>query len=239
VPPCADIRGWREMYTLDAPAWTLFYEYIANVLYALFLRRASVRLLAVLAALCACATIYLAVFVQGDVYGGWEFSTEHLRAGFVRLLYPFLAGLLLCRLRRAMPVRGAFVWTALLLVAVICLPRWGGREQLWLNGLYESAVILILFPLIVWFGAAGAVGGGLRRLCRLLGGVSYPLYLVNYPIVYVYSAWITQTRTALSAAVWQSAAVFLLICAVSYLAYRFYEQPLQRLLRRRFLTIKS
>ena len=34
-----DIRGWTEMHPLNGPAWSLYYEYIANILYALFVRK--------------------------------------------------------------------------------------------------------------------------------------------------------------------------------------------------------
>jgi peptidoglycan/LPS O-acetylase OafA/YrhL len=33
--PSMDIRGWQEMYPLNGPAWSLFFEYFANLLYAL------------------------------------------------------------------------------------------------------------------------------------------------------------------------------------------------------------
>src|SRR5690606_15193134 len=32
-----DIRGWSEMFPLNGPAWTLFFEEIANITYALVL----------------------------------------------------------------------------------------------------------------------------------------------------------------------------------------------------------
>lgn len=36
-----DVRGWTEMHPLNGPAWSLYYEYIANILYALVIRRFS------------------------------------------------------------------------------------------------------------------------------------------------------------------------------------------------------
>ena len=36
-----DIRGWWETNALNGPTWSLMWEYIANVLYALFIRRFS------------------------------------------------------------------------------------------------------------------------------------------------------------------------------------------------------
>lgn len=35
----AEVRGNGEMYPLNGPAWSLFFEYIGNILYALFLRK--------------------------------------------------------------------------------------------------------------------------------------------------------------------------------------------------------
>lgn len=42
-----DVRGWTEMHPLNGPAWSLYYEYIANILYALVIRRFSKKALAV------------------------------------------------------------------------------------------------------------------------------------------------------------------------------------------------
>ena len=53
VPISMDIRGWQEMHPLDEPLWTLFFEYIANIAYALGLRKVSNRILAVLTGLAA------------------------------------------------------------------------------------------------------------------------------------------------------------------------------------------
>lgn len=39
----ADVRGNNEMYSLNGPSWSLFFEYIGNILYALFIRRLSTR----------------------------------------------------------------------------------------------------------------------------------------------------------------------------------------------------
>lgn len=39
VPVSMDVRGWQEMHPLNGPGWSLFYEYCANILYALVVRR--------------------------------------------------------------------------------------------------------------------------------------------------------------------------------------------------------
>jgi peptidoglycan/LPS O-acetylase OafA/YrhL len=57
VPPSLDIRGWTEMHPLNGPGWSLFYEYIGNILYALFVRKFSKIALSILVFLSGCALI--------------------------------------------------------------------------------------------------------------------------------------------------------------------------------------
>ena len=46
VPGAAyEVRGNGEMFPLNGPSWSLFFEYIGNLLYALVLRRLSTRVL--------------------------------------------------------------------------------------------------------------------------------------------------------------------------------------------------
>ena len=42
-----EVRGNGEMFPLNGPCWSLFFEYIGNILYALFIRRLSNKALAV------------------------------------------------------------------------------------------------------------------------------------------------------------------------------------------------
>lgn len=235
TPPSADIRGWQEMHTLDAPCWSLFFEYIANILYALFIRKFSTVALAALVFLSACATIHLTV-VSGDVIGGWSLDAHHLHVGFTRLMYPFFAGLLLYRLKRQTHVKHAFLWSTLLLLLVLFIPRIGGSEHEWMNGLYESAVILVVFPFIVFLGAAGEVKGKFAsKLCKFLGGISYPLYLVNYPILYIHTGWISDTHYTAKETWWITILLFVGTIALSYAVQKLYDEPVRAWLGKKFL----
>ena len=62
-----DIRGWTETNSLNGPTWSLMWEYIANILYALFIRHFSKVALGIFVALSACLTIDLALNI--DVFG--------------------------------------------------------------------------------------------------------------------------------------------------------------------------
>ena len=61
-----EVRGNGEMFPLNGPAWSLFFEYIGNILYALFIRRLSTKALAILAGI---LSILLLWFTATDVCG--------------------------------------------------------------------------------------------------------------------------------------------------------------------------
>ena len=215
ILPSMDIRGWDEMHPLDGPAWSLFYEYVVNILYALGLRKLSNKALAVLVFCSGCLLVEVAVFGgRGDVIGGWAVNAKQLHVGFGRVLYPFFAGILLMRLGKRLHVRRSFVLCSVLLVAVFSVPRIGGPQHLWWNGVYESVAITVVFPLIVAMGAGEGVHGRLEmKLCKFLGSISYPLYITHYPLIYLYTGWVT--RAKIPAGEGAVAGVLLLVVSVS------------------------
>ena len=135
APPAWDIRGWGETSPLNGPAWSLLYEYIANILYALVIRRFSKLLLGFFVAAAAVLTLDLTLnlnlfgllsanrSVAWTVIGGWSVTPEQIYIGFSRLLYPFFAGLLLSRLGALIRVRGGFWWCSLLIAAALVVPH--------------------------------------------------------------------------------------------------------------------
>jgi peptidoglycan/LPS O-acetylase OafA/YrhL len=129
VPPALDIRGWNEMHPLNGPGWSLFFEYIANILYTLFVRKFSLKALTLFVVLAAGLLLHLALTSPaGDVIGGWSLDATQLHIGFARVLYPFFAGLLLSRVAKRTPGKYAFLLSSLLLMAVLAMPRIGGTR---------------------------------------------------------------------------------------------------------------
>ena len=56
-----DVRGNGEMYSLNGPSWSLFFEYLGNIMYALFIRRLSTKALACLTALTGLAWAWFGI----------------------------------------------------------------------------------------------------------------------------------------------------------------------------------
>ena len=63
IPISWDIRGWDEMHPLNGPAWSLFFEYIGNILYAVVVRRFSKVMLGIFVFLAAVLLVHFAVWV--------------------------------------------------------------------------------------------------------------------------------------------------------------------------------
>jgi peptidoglycan/LPS O-acetylase OafA/YrhL len=173
--------------------------------------------------------------VSGNVIGGWELSAHHLQMGFTRLMYPFFVGLLLYRLKKLTHVKHAFLLCSLLLLVVLFLPRIGGTEYDWMNGIYESTVLLLVFPLIIFLGASGEVKGNASKLCKFLGGISYPLYLINYPILYIHIGWISDTHHTAKDIWWVITLLFVGTVALSYIIWKLYDEPVRAWLGKKFL----
>ncbi|MFZ6729481.1 acyltransferase family protein [Alistipes dispar] len=235
--PGAEIRGVGEMYPLNGPAWSLFFEYIGNVLYALFIRRLSTRALAVLVAAAGCGLAAFSVWGPlGDICVGFSLTGENIVGGSLRLLFAFPAGLLLSRVFRPVRVRGAFWIGSLAVVALASVPRIGGSEHLWMNGVYDALCAVVLFPLIVWIGASGKTTDRVTsRICKFLGDISYPLYMVHYPFIYLYYAWVKNENLTFGQSLPGAAVLVAGSVALAWLCLRFYDEPVRRFLSKRLL----
>jgi peptidoglycan/LPS O-acetylase OafA/YrhL len=242
IPTTMDIRGWDEMHPLNGPAWSLFFEYIANLLYALFLRRFSKLALSVFVSLAACMLVgYLLWGPQGDLIGGWALNGPQLFIGFTRVLFPFFAGVLLMRMGKLIRVKNAFWWCSLLIILVLGVPRIGNEHQLWMNGLYESAVVIVVFPLIVSLGAGGVLHNPQStRICKFLGDISYPLYITHYPLIYIYTAWVADNKLPLGPKpLWVGLAVVVASITIAYACLKLYDEPVREWLSKRFLKKRN
>ena len=225
-----DIRGWGEMYPLNGPAWSLFLEYCANILYALFIRKFSKTALSILVFVAGAALIHLAVTSpNGDIIGGWSLNGGQLRIGFTRLVYPFLAGLLLYRISKTGKVKNTFLWCSLLIVIALSIPRIGGTEFLWANGLYDSLTVIFIFPVIVWLGASGEVKGKYSlKLCKFIGGISYPIYITHYPLIYIYTGWVGTLKMPISETWRWALLTFASSILLAWACMKFYDLPVRK-----------
>lgn len=258
--PCGrglDIRGWGEFNSFNGPNWSLTFEYIGNILYALVLRRLPIAILALLCAGAAFLTLDLTLgfdvfglFPNGAPYcviGGWSLSPQQLYIGFTRLLYPFLCGLLISRIlstRRTetnqggspLRIRAGFWRCSLILIMILSIPQISGHNGI-ADGLYQAVCILLLFPIIILLGAGSRTTDPLSsKICRFFGELSYPLYITHYPFMYMQMSWVGRHPDA---PLWMHIVLNLGVITISIFTawafYKAYDLPVRKWLTENWL----
>jgi peptidoglycan/LPS O-acetylase OafA/YrhL len=179
-PVIAD-RGFN-LFSFNAPAWSLFWEYVANIFYGFILyrvRRNYLMLLTLLAAVAICFVSYR----SGNLLGGWSGPT--FWDGFARISYSFLMGLLIYRSNWVIKNKLGFMGLAILLLLAFIMPF---SKFNWLT---EPAVVLIYFPLLIALGAGSKLSPALRHICIFSGKISYPLYMTHYAVLWMFGNYYT------------------------------------------------
>lgn len=224
LPYAADLPDRFDLlFPLDAPAWSLFWEYVANVAYALLLWRLPRRALLALAIVAAAALVAMG-WQAGTIDGGWGLGNWW--KGAPRTAFSFLAGLLAWRYRFILRTRLGYVSLSLLLaVALLAARHW----------LIEIAVVLGLFPLIVAMGAGAEVSGWPGRLCRFLGRISYPLYITHNLLIWPFGQFVASHRPGPLLTATVVAVSTLSAIGIAYAALRWFDEPLRAWLTARWV----
>ncbi|MDE7387872.1 MAG: acyltransferase [Muribaculaceae bacterium] len=237
-----EVRGNGEMFPLNGPSWSLFFEYIGSFLYGIWLHRLSRK---ALTAVVIISGIGLGACVAGNLSGsyhqgiGWSIADYGFLGGFMRLSFSFSAGLLMSRTFRPRRIRGAFWICSALIVAALSCPYIGSTDgmtpSVW-NGVYDIACTWALFPAIVYIGACGTTTDHFSSsACEALGRLSYPIYIIHYPLMYLFYAWVWGNGVSVREAMPVCAGIFAAILLLAWVATRFYDEPVRRWLSDRLL----
>ena len=216
---------WTDTHPLNGPIWTLFQEYIGNIAYALVLRRLRARWLAVLAVASG------AVLVSGAaMYGTLDLGSywETLWMAPVRLFFPFITGLWLYRVRDRLPdIRLGWLPLSLAMLAAIAAPTMPVLHGVKLNGLYEAACVILLFPAIIIAGRHSRAGRGMLWLCKASGRISYPIYITHFPFLYVWMNFVAKGQASQGELLAIGTALVPFLIAVAWAAYAFWDMPIR------------
>ena len=240
---CYEIRGNGEMFPLNGPSWSLFFEYIGNILYELFVRRLSTKLLTAIVVSLGIGYTAFAVFDAsgyGNMGVGWTLDSINFLGGMLRMLFPFSMGLLLSRNFKPFKVKGSFWLASSILIIIFAIPYIPSDGNICYNGILEAVCVTLIFPILVRLGASGSTADHKSTaICNFLGRISYPLYMIHYPIMYLFYAWLIENKAPAFAETWQAALGVYVTCIIlALLCMKLYDEPIRRHLAKKFLSTK-
>lgn len=224
--PCPLFPQWPTAFPLNMAAWSLAFEAYVNLAYALIARFLSQRVLLALVGLGAVLVVTdIAHF--GRLMGGTD--KADFAFGAARVVYPFFAGILIFRWRREparrRPVLAIALCTGLAAALLIVPERMIGLDP----AIYDGALALIGFPLLVWLAAAVPLDGRVARGAHWLGLLSYPIYILQGPVLRL---GVELGRHAPLPAAALALVQAVAVIAVAWAANRWFDAPVQAWLRR-------
>jgi peptidoglycan/LPS O-acetylase OafA/YrhL len=222
----------NESQALNGPAWSLMQEYLGNIAYALILRRLRALTLGIIFVVSGLVLIWVAN-MKGSLDGGWGYPEIWMAP--LRLTVSFVMGLWLYRIqdRIRRPKIGLLV-LSILLVVIFQAPKFPNVSGFSLNGLYDAACVLFLFPIIIICGAHSNAGAGMVRLCKFSGRLSYPLYITHIPFVYVIANFANTRHPATSVVLVCILLLLPTVIAVAWLALKYFDEPVRAWLTSRY-----
>ena len=171
-------RKQGSLFGFNGPAWSLFFEYFANVVYAIVLSRITRKWLIMIGALSMAFLIYQSRKL-GWIEGGWGLS--NYMEGFARISFSFTAGLLIYHYRIICRHKFGFILPCILLIGTFFIPHYPKDYIL------EQFVVILVLPAIVCIGAGTTTVGIFDSICNLLGRISYPLYMTHMTMVTIFT----------------------------------------------------
>ena len=219
LPVIAD-RSFN-LFSFNAPAWSLFWEYVANIVYAFVLIKIGRGFLLLLTILSAVAICFVA-YRSGNLMGGWSGPT--FWDGAVRISYSFLAGLLIYSSNLIIKNKLGFIGLAILLFLAFIMPfsKW--------NWLSEPLVVLFYFPLLITLGEGAALSSGLKKVCVFSGKISYPLYMTHYAVLWMFGNYYASHKPGATQLAFIIITALILLVGASYLVMVVYDFPIRKYL---------
>jgi peptidoglycan/LPS O-acetylase OafA/YrhL len=162
-----DVIVYDDLFPLNAPAWSLFFEMLIGLVYFGFVAFTKKTESIVVAA------VGMASYALCLVLLGWGHTLNFLES-FPRFIGEFFLGGVVCTYRNVVRLQSKLPAAALaVLVALSFCYAFPGSRIL-------SATLL--YPAFVLFASKVEVSGAAAKACDILGSISYPLYILHMPL---------------------------------------------------------
>ena len=208
------------LYPLDPPAWSLFFELVANATW-FPLRRILAGPMAATLIMLGALGVLASDIAYGAVSAGGYWN--NIGGGFARVGFSFLAGVLIHQFWRRgkgwprMP--GLLVIAGLLGVLAAPLPR----------QLFDPVAVLVLMPALVFLGSCCASANGmLDWVQRQLGAASYAVYALHFPVIVIVDRLLIPRLAIAHPSLVTSPLTLVIVVGAALLIDKLYDQPVRR-----------
>ncbi|WP_223649490.1 acyltransferase family protein [Hymenobacter psoromatis] len=224
IPYPVVLQRSANLFHLNPPTWSLFWEYIANIFYVLILFKLSNKLLWLIV---SCAALLLCYEAHHVTYLGVGWGKDNFWGGGIRILYSFPIGMLIYRSNWIVKSRLGFISLGFLLFIAFLIPY--STKTNWLA---DSLIVLFYFPFLVALGAGASAAAPLQAICRFSGEISYPLYMIHYPFLWIFLSYVEKNKPSLNQMTLIILIAAVLLIMLAYSGLKFLDVPIRAYLKR-------
>jgi peptidoglycan/LPS O-acetylase OafA/YrhL len=233
IPMPVSLLGFSSnIFPLNFPSWSLFYEVCVNIVHALFVRRKGWIYLGAVVLISGLARVVGAEHLHTVDAGN---TRQGILYAFPRVIFSYFMGNRLFALWKSGRVRFRIpaLGSALILVVVLAMPV---SQHLQLR--YELIVTLLVFPVLLLASVSAQPPRGLVKLFQAMGKSSYAIYVLHMPLEKFFERYCVHIvgHTATRDAPWSGICFMLLVVVVAFVADRFYDLPVRAYLGARLGT---
>jgi peptidoglycan/LPS O-acetylase OafA/YrhL len=220
----------NQLFPLNIPCWSLFLELLINLLFVVFWPLLTSRRLIAVCLLTGVA-VALATLLKGSIDQGS--TAASLAVGIVRTAFGFSVGILIARRIRQVPrSESNFGVLGIVAVVIIAITGWPAGH---LRAIWDAICVLVVFPLMVYYGTLVDPGSRLRRIATFLGVTSYAVYVLHSPLSSVLNSaarGFAGSAGVRAGAPYLGVAVLAVLLTGCWLVDRHFDMPIRRQLSR-------
>lgn len=219
-----------KSFPLNGPAWSLFSEMLANILYGCFVRRLSLKVLLAIIGISGVGIFGILLRNHNLDFG---YYTKDIIPGLFRVGYSFFAGVLIYRIfssgkfqhKLNESVAKYIPWLLLLAVGLLLTASPYGI----LHALFDLVAVTVIFPVIIFAALIFSPGTNSTPVFKFLGLISYPLYALHLPL----SKWIPvifrdTNVDLLSRPLWIGLLFTAILIPLCWLLDKYYDMPIRK-----------
>jgi peptidoglycan/LPS O-acetylase OafA/YrhL len=85
-------------------------------------------------------------------------------------------------------------------------------------------------------GASGEIKGNIpRKIGNFLGEISYHIYIIHYPFIYIFSAYVVDKKPSMLESLPAALTAFFGTILVAYLSLKLYDIPVRKWLMKKYI----